>query len=334
DSSVSSRLALVGLDWDAVAAADLLLLLQQYLKNSAADSSSSSSSSSSEEPHVKKVEIYLSEFGKERIEVEKIKGPAVDWKAAERPRKKRSKAAAAATAAAAAAAADEGSSSSSSDEEMQPSAEQEKALQEVLRKYQVERSRYYYAICYFDSVETAQRIYDELDGCELNFALNGLDIRFVPDELELPAANLTAAATREDLAAATAAAAAAERLAAAANGRSSSSNALRHSKVELTWDESPKDRVKFLRKKFTSKELDEQDLDAFLGSSEDSEEDTELQQQQQQQQQQQKGWKKITEENLESFRKELLGDLIRVTKDKREKGKKKKTAAVTEWKAL
>ena len=66
--------------------------------------------------------------------------------------------------------------------------------------------------------------------------------------------------------------------------------------------------------RFTAKELGEQDFDAFLASSDDSEEEEEEEeeQQQQQQQQQQKGsaghrWKKITEDNLASYRQELLG---------------------------
>ena len=73
DTTVSSRLALQGLDWDCVAAADLLLLLQQFLDGLKRPSSSSSSS----KPHIKRMQIYISEFGKERVEAEKTKGPAI-----------------------------------------------------------------------------------------------------------------------------------------------------------------------------------------------------------------------------------------------------------------
>ena len=77
------------------------------------------------------------------------------------------------------------------------------------------------------------------------FALSGLDVRVVPEDLELPKENLIAEETPEGLTAA-AAAAAAERLEAAAK---QSSSALKHCKVQLTWDETPKERFKFLRKK-------------------------------------------------------------------------------------
>lgn len=85
-----------------------------------------------------------------------------------------------------------------------------------------------------------------MHACVQGFALSGLDLRFVPDDMELPAANLVSEADSSNIKPA-AAAAAAERLE-QAGARSSS--ALRHCKVELTWDETPKERTKFLRRKY------------------------------------------------------------------------------------
>lgn len=44
--------------------------------------------------------------------------------------------------------------------------------------------RYYYAVAEFDSIKTAQHIYDECDGREIGFTGNYLDLRYVPDEVE------------------------------------------------------------------------------------------------------------------------------------------------------
>ena len=43
------------------------------------------------------------------------------------------------------------------------------------------QSRYYYAIVECDSVETAEHLYSELDGTELERSANVFDLSFVPD---------------------------------------------------------------------------------------------------------------------------------------------------------
>jgi hypothetical protein len=51
--------------------------------------------------------------------------------------------------------------------------------------------------------------------------------------------------------------------------------ALQHSKVSLTWDEDPHDRVLITKRKFTKEDLDNLEMDAYVASSgEDSDSDT------------------------------------------------------------
>ena len=49
--------------------------------------------------------------------------------------------------------------------------------------------------------------------------------------------------------------------------------ALRHSKVKLTWDEDEPERTQVTRRALTRKEIEENDFRAYIASSSDSEED-------------------------------------------------------------
>ena len=126
------RLAAVNLDWDNIHALDILAVMQSFIPTTSDET-------------IKSVSIYPSEFGKERIQQEAIKGPAVFDK---------------------------------------PETEDSDEVNTTaLRNYQLERLRYYYAIIECSSVSIANVLYKALDGAELGSTANIFDLRFVPDDV-------------------------------------------------------------------------------------------------------------------------------------------------------
>jgi hypothetical protein len=55
-----------------------------------------------------------------------------------------------------------------------------------LRKYEVNKMKYFYAIVVCDRKKTASKIYDEYNGFELELTNLRLTLSLVPDDLEFP----------------------------------------------------------------------------------------------------------------------------------------------------
>lgn len=236
---VSSRIAIVNLDWDNIRAADLMTVFSSFIPSNG---------------RLLKVSVYPSEFGKERMEREEMEGPPKGIFAT-KP-----------------AASDD--SSALEDEEEDDEQIKESILKgdkgeefdsAKLRRYQLERLRYYYAVLECSSPTVAKFIYDAVDGTEYLSTANFFDLRFVPDETDF-----SEDAPRDEC----------EKIPDGYKPNEFVTGALQHSKVKLTWDADDVTRKEAQAKAFRGgrKEIDENDLKAYLGSdtSEDEDRDAEV----------------------------------------------------------
>ncbi|KAK9466944.1 hypothetical protein V1512DRAFT_276056 [Lipomyces arxii] len=209
----TSTFAVVNLDWDNVRAEDLMVAFSSFAPAGG---------------RVLSVSIYPSEFGKERMAREEMDGP---------PRE---------------------IFTSAKDAENEPDDDVEVKEDKgeefdssKLRKYQLQRLRYYYAVVKCDSVATSRRIYEGCDGTEYETTANFFDLRYVPDGMEFddkPRDTCT-------------------KVPSAYRPNEFVTDALQHSKVRLTWDETPAERLQFARRAFSRREVEEMDFKAYLASS-------------------------------------------------------------------
>lgn len=239
---VSSRLAVVNLDWDNIRAQDLMAVFSSFLDSGG---------------KLKHVAIYPSEFGKERLQREEMEGPPKEIfiKSASR---------------------------NDPDVDMEDSVEDDEDDEAIkssiikpddgtdfdsqaLRRYQLERLRYFYAILDFSSPASAKSIYDAVDGTEYLATANFFDLRFVPDSTDF-----SVDTPREECSS----------IPVDYKPNAFVTDALQHSKVKLTWDAEDTSRKEAVARAFRGgqKEIDENDIKAYLGSdSSDSESETEQQ---------------------------------------------------------
>lgn len=223
---VTSRFAMVNLDWDNLHAEDLFVAMNSF--KSALGS-------------VKRVAIYPSQFGKERMAKEETDGPPKDIFGDE--------------------------STVDDDKPINAKTIVKESLgvefdMSKLRQYQLDRLRYYYAIVECDSAATAKHIYDNCDGAEYEASANFFDLRFIPDgEVfdDEPREECTSLPDQYD-------------------PNDFVTDALQHSKVKLTWDEDDPKKAQFAKKAFSRAEIDDMELKAYLASSdsEDGEDATTL----------------------------------------------------------
>lgn len=232
--------AVVNMDWDNIRAVDLMATFVSFVPKGGS---------------IKLVTIYPSEYGKEQMQKEEVEGPPKELFA-----KKKKKV--------------ESDSDSDSEEELdlKNADDLEKAARKIyeeddgeedydskaLRRYQLQRLRYYYAVVRCDSVATAKNIYDNCDGSEYESTANTFDLRYVPEDMDFDDQDVKdqcdkiPASYRPDSTFVT--------------------DALQHSKVKLTWDQTPKERTTLSSRLFSQREIDDMDFKAYLASDTDDSE--------------------------------------------------------------
>lgn len=238
---VTTRIAVVNLDWDHVKSTDLMALFSSFIP-------------ANDGGKVLNVAIYPSEFGKERMQQEELEGPP---KQLFRRGKKDEES-------------DDDDDESASDSEAEEARIKKKLIQEgddqdfdsdALRAYQLDRLRYYYAVMTCSSKSTAQAIYEATDGTEYQASSNFIDLRFVPDDVTFDDE------PRDSC----------DKVPESYKPIEFVTNALQSSKVKLTWDMHPEEinRKESIKRAFKGSraEIDEQDLKAYLAGDSESDED-------------------------------------------------------------
>ncbi|KAG2736475.1 hypothetical protein G9P44_000565 [Scheffersomyces stipitis] len=240
----TSGFAVVNMDWDNIKAVDLMATFLSFVPSGGS---------------IKSVTIYPSEFGKEQMQKEEIEGPPRELFKSKKNKKE-----------------EESDSDSDSDIDLDVNnrEDMEKATRKLfeeddgeedydskaLRRYQLQRLRYYYAVVKCDSVNTAKSIYDNCDGTEYESTANIFDLRYVPDDMEFDdeskdECTKIPSSYKPDSTFVT--------------------DALQHSKVKLTWDETPKERLTLSSRPLSQKEIEEMDFKAYLASDTDGSENEE-----------------------------------------------------------
>ncbi|KAK5780109.1 pre-rRNA-processing protein ESF1 PWA37_001513 [Arxiozyma heterogenica] len=197
---------------------------------------------------IEKICIYPSEFGKERMKREEVEGPPRELFQKKKSKHKSNQ--------------NVEEEEDVSDVDINDLYEEGDAEKDVdtkaLRQYQLERLRYYYAIVYCNNIETAKSIYDNCDSTEYESTANMIDIRYVPEGMEFHDE------PRDQC----------DSIPKNYKPLNFSTDALQHSNVKLTWDETPADRIEIAKRAFSQKEIDDMDFKAYLASDSEDEEDT------------------------------------------------------------
>ncbi|XP_053214586.1 ESF1 homolog [Panonychus citri] len=225
---ITCRFAITNVDWDRLKAVDLFVLLNSFKPN---------------EGEIVSVKIYPSQFGKERMEKEKLEGPKelTDIKLDDEEEDPYS------------------SNVQDADEIINLDAP---FVSEKLRQYQINRLKYFYAVVECDKPETAATLYDQLDGMEYESSASTLDCRFIPDDMSFdedePDSICNEMPSLIDYI-----------------PPNFITTALQQTKVNLTWDETDPKRAKTLQKAFTERDKISDDLACYLASSSSEEEEEE-----------------------------------------------------------
>jgi hypothetical protein len=259
----TSRVAIVDQEWQHLRAVDLLVVLRSFCPKNG---------------RVKKVTVYPSDFGLQRMKEEAVRGPLaafgktfaeVEAAAANKDTPKKAKPNANAKPKAKVKADDdselsmESSDESESDEESEEDSDDDKqkeedpdVARERMRLYERDRMRYYYAVAEFDSVDTAHAVYRECDGLEFERSSCKLDMRYVQDDQRFAGREVRDVASD---------------VPGDYEPPEFQAKALQHTNVKLSWDEDDPARKKAFNRKLTEDKLKDEDFAAYMADSQSDE---------------------------------------------------------------
>ena len=233
----TSRVAVVDLDWQNFTACDILAVLRSFVPPGGPAASDS----------VRRVTVYKSDYGIERMKVEDKEGPGAFFKGygeSSGP-------------------GDEGSDDSEeSDSESSDGKEIDK---DALRAYERSKLRYYFAIAEFADKKIAKFIYDACDGLEFDRSSSRFDLRFVGEgdgvEKDRPVRD-----EARDVPVG---------YSAPTDGGSFYNSAIQHTNVSLTWDQENKKRRNIFKEQFqkfknSDNAVMDADIAAYLASDSSS----------------------------------------------------------------
>jgi hypothetical protein len=153
-SDATRRLAVCNCNWDQMRAVDILAVVGSFLPPGG---------------RIRSVSVYPSDFGEKQMAAEATVGPSFLQRKVRRGGGGEDE--------------DEDEGVDESDELDESEAQLSKdEARERLRKYELDRLRYYFGVIVCDTPETADHLYKECDGAEFESSSLPLDLRFIPDE--------------------------------------------------------------------------------------------------------------------------------------------------------
>ncbi len=218
------RVAVCNMDWDRVGAQDIFIAMSSFCPTGKGG--------------VKSVKVFISDFGKKRKAEEDKLGPE-ELRGGET--------------------APSDDDDDESDEGDQDAEEFDKKAMERVRRYQINRLKYYYAVVEFDSASSANKVYEECDGQEYELSATRFDLRFIPDDMDFedePEAVCESMPDPDKY-----------------RPKQFSTTALSLGKVELTWDETDPERQLAMRKAFEEGQEEDDAVKALIAMSSSDEED-------------------------------------------------------------
>ncbi|CAD8077383.1 unnamed protein product [Paramecium sonneborni] len=218
----TKRMALQNYDWQQIKAKDLFVLFSSFAPTGTS---------------IQQVQVYVSEYGKQKLAEENEFGPRQIFKENYIAKKQKDEV-------------------SAVNELIVKGNEEDLDVDPIkLRQYEKDRLKYYYAVIECDTAKTADQIYQQINGQEFELTNIKIDLRFIPNDVILPKENLKQECNT---------------LPSHITSTNIINRAVGHTDVKLTWEDS-KPRTNFWNKNI--KNFNKEDFEDIVGNYESEDED-------------------------------------------------------------